>query len=200
MRRGAVSKAITDTCLLCEVYSWYQRTREHHGLVEADPALVLSHLALGSQRGWLRLRHGGGVIEIASKALHEAYLACYPHHGSAAAVAQALRAQYPDKVDDISVAEMLAVARRALERGRPRPPTPEQEAPAPLNEHALFATAGSQSKTLGVFMSKRGDAVKPRPDEVNGELPLMAKASAPSLVIWIRFCRVGITTARISVL
>ncbi len=54
-----------------------------------------------------------------SKALHEAYLACYPHHGSAAAVAQALRAEYPDKVDDISIADMLAISRRALERGRP---------------------------------------------------------------------------------
>ncbi len=55
-----------------------------------------------------------------SRALHEAYLACYPH-GSAAAVAQALRAQYPDKVDDIRIAEMLAIAGRALERGRPAP-------------------------------------------------------------------------------
>ncbi|AUB81923.1 hypothetical protein [Candidatus Thiodictyon syntrophicum] len=38
-------------------------------LVGADPALILSHLALGSQRGWLRLRHGGGVIEIDFSAL-----------------------------------------------------------------------------------------------------------------------------------
>jgi len=40
---------------------------------------------------------------------------------SAAAVAQALRAQYPNKVDDIRIAEMLAIARRALERERPAP-------------------------------------------------------------------------------
>jgi hypothetical protein len=38
-------------------------------LVGADPALILSHLALGSQKGWLRLRHGGGVIEIDFSAL-----------------------------------------------------------------------------------------------------------------------------------
>lgn len=33
-------------------------------LVGADPSTVLSHLAVGSRNGWLRLRHGGGVTEI----------------------------------------------------------------------------------------------------------------------------------------
>jgi hypothetical protein len=38
-------------------------------LVGADAFLVLSHLAQGAQRDWLRLRHGGGVIEIDFSAL-----------------------------------------------------------------------------------------------------------------------------------
>lgn len=38
-------------------------------IVGVDPSLVLSHLAQGAQRGWLRLRHGGGVIEIDFSAL-----------------------------------------------------------------------------------------------------------------------------------
>ncbi len=38
-------------------------------LAGADASLVLSHLAQGAQRGWLRLRHGGGVIEIDFSAL-----------------------------------------------------------------------------------------------------------------------------------
>ncbi len=38
-------------------------------IVGSDPSLVLSHLAQGAQRGWLRLRHGGGVIEIDFSAL-----------------------------------------------------------------------------------------------------------------------------------
>lgn len=33
-------------------------------LVASDPSTVLSHLAVGSRNGWLRLRHGGGVMEI----------------------------------------------------------------------------------------------------------------------------------------
>lgn len=33
-------------------------------LVGADRDTILSHLAIGSRNGWLRLRHGGGVIEI----------------------------------------------------------------------------------------------------------------------------------------
>ncbi|MFB1487359.1 MULTISPECIES: hypothetical protein [unclassified Thiocapsa] len=33
-------------------------------LVGADPSTILSHLAVGSQNDWLRLRHGGGVTEI----------------------------------------------------------------------------------------------------------------------------------------
>ena len=38
-------------------------------LVGADRDLILSHLAIGSRNGWLRLRHGGGVIEIDFSAL-----------------------------------------------------------------------------------------------------------------------------------
>jgi hypothetical protein len=49
-----------------------------------------------------------------SKALHEAYLASYPHLGGSANVSQALRAQYPPKVDEISIDEMLATLRRAI--------------------------------------------------------------------------------------
>lgn len=33
-------------------------------LMGTDPSTVLSHLAVGSHHGWLRLRHGGGVTEI----------------------------------------------------------------------------------------------------------------------------------------
>jgi hypothetical protein len=33
-------------------------------LVAADPAQLVSHLQTASSRGWLRLRHGGGVTEI----------------------------------------------------------------------------------------------------------------------------------------
>lgn len=38
-------------------------------LVGADRDTILSHLAIGSRNGWLRLRHGGGVIEIDFSAL-----------------------------------------------------------------------------------------------------------------------------------
>jgi hypothetical protein len=38
-------------------------------LVGADRDLILAHLAIGSRNGWLRLRHGGGVIEIDFSAL-----------------------------------------------------------------------------------------------------------------------------------
>lgn len=51
-----------------------------------------------------------------SRALQEAYLANYPHLGDIPNVSQALRAQYPAKVDEISIDEMLAVVRRALAR------------------------------------------------------------------------------------
>jgi hypothetical protein len=51
-----------------------------------------------------------------SKALHEAYLELYPHHDSVANVGKALQAQYPAKVENIHVDEMIAVIRRAIER------------------------------------------------------------------------------------
>jgi hypothetical protein len=38
-------------------------------LVGADRDTILSHLAQGTRNGWLRLRHGGGVIEIDFAAL-----------------------------------------------------------------------------------------------------------------------------------
>ena len=58
-----------------------------------------------------------------SKALHEAYLASYPHLGGTANVSQALRAQYPPKVDEISIDEMLATLRRAIARNGQLPCT-----------------------------------------------------------------------------
>lgn len=51
-----------------------------------------------------------------SQATQEAYLAAYPHLGDIANVSAALRAQYPAKVDEISIDDMLAVVRRALSR------------------------------------------------------------------------------------
>jgi hypothetical protein len=38
-------------------------------LVGADRDTILAHLAIGTRNGWLRLRHGGGVIEIDFSAL-----------------------------------------------------------------------------------------------------------------------------------
>jgi hypothetical protein len=49
-----------------------------------------------------------------SRALHEAYLDLYPHHGTVANVGMALQAQYPAKVDSIHVDEMIDIIRRAL--------------------------------------------------------------------------------------
>jgi hypothetical protein len=49
-----------------------------------------------------------------SRAVQEAYLSAYPHLDSVANVSQALRAQYPPKVDEISIDDMLVVVRRAL--------------------------------------------------------------------------------------
>ena len=49
-----------------------------------------------------------------SKALHEAYLELYSHHGTVANIGTALRAQYPAKVDSIHVDEMIEVICRAL--------------------------------------------------------------------------------------
>ncbi len=49
-----------------------------------------------------------------SKALHEAYLALYPHHGTVANVGKALQAQYPAKVDNIHVDDLIANIRCAL--------------------------------------------------------------------------------------
>ncbi len=56
-----------------------------------------------------------------SRALHEAYLANYAHLGDIKNVSAALRSQYPAKLDEISIDDMLLVVRRALERGRPTP-------------------------------------------------------------------------------
>jgi hypothetical protein len=33
-------------------------------LVNAPPPMLISHLSTASSRGWLRLRHAGGVVEI----------------------------------------------------------------------------------------------------------------------------------------
>lgn len=58
-----------------------------------------------------------------SKVLQEAYLGAYPHHGSIKAVSEALRSQYPAKVDDISIDEMIKVIRRAIARNGALPLT-----------------------------------------------------------------------------
>lgn len=58
-----------------------------------------------------------------SKALHEAYLELYSHHGSVANVGNALRAQYPAKVDNIHVDEMIQVIKRAIARNGKLPCT-----------------------------------------------------------------------------
>ncbi len=58
-----------------------------------------------------------------SRALHEAYLAHNPHLGDIKNVSEALRAQYPAKLDEISIDEMLLVVRRALTRNGQLPCT-----------------------------------------------------------------------------
>jgi hypothetical protein len=58
-----------------------------------------------------------------SKALHEAYLELYPHHGTVANVGKALQAQYPAKVENIHVDEMIDIIRRAISRGGKLPCT-----------------------------------------------------------------------------
>jgi len=51
-----------------------------------------------------------------SKALHEAYLELNPQHASLANVGKALQAEYPAKVENIHVDEMITVIKRAIER------------------------------------------------------------------------------------
>ena len=51
-----------------------------------------------------------------SKVFQQAYLDAHPHLGSLKDVAAALRNQYPTKVEEVSVADMLTVIRRALNR------------------------------------------------------------------------------------
>jgi hypothetical protein len=58
-----------------------------------------------------------------SKALHEAYLELYPHHGTVANIGKALQAQYPAKVENIHVDEMIDVIRRAIGRAGKLPCT-----------------------------------------------------------------------------
>ncbi|MBK1644342.1 hypothetical protein CKO25_06665 [Thiocapsa imhoffii] len=58
-----------------------------------------------------------------SRALHEAYLAHHPHLGDIKNVSEALRSQYPAKLDEISIDEMLLVVRRALMRNGQLPCT-----------------------------------------------------------------------------
>lgn len=58
-----------------------------------------------------------------SPALHEAYLASHPHLGDLKNVSEALRAQYPTKVEEISIDDMLNVIRRALGRAGQLPCT-----------------------------------------------------------------------------
>lgn len=49
-----------------------------------------------------------------SKVFQEAYLESFPHLGTVKNVSEALRAQYPAKVDDVSIDDMIAVVRHAL--------------------------------------------------------------------------------------
>lgn len=58
-----------------------------------------------------------------SKALHEAYLASFPHLKDVKNVAEALRAQYPAKVEELSIEEMVTVLRQALSREKGLPCT-----------------------------------------------------------------------------
>jgi hypothetical protein len=51
-----------------------------------------------------------------SKVLHEAYLASHPNLGEIKNVGEALRAQYPTKVDDITIDDMLSIIRRSIAR------------------------------------------------------------------------------------
>jgi hypothetical protein len=38
-------------------------------LIGAEPALIIAHLSTASRQGWLRFRHGGGVMEMDFSAL-----------------------------------------------------------------------------------------------------------------------------------
>lgn len=58
-----------------------------------------------------------------SKTFQEAYLAAHPHLGGLEGVAAALRNQYPTKVDQVSVDDMLKVIRRAISRDGKLPHT-----------------------------------------------------------------------------
>ena len=58
-----------------------------------------------------------------SRALQEAYLASHPHLGDIRNVSEALRAQYPAKVEEISIDNMVALIRRALARNGQLPCT-----------------------------------------------------------------------------
>jgi len=58
-----------------------------------------------------------------SRALHEAYLAHHAHLGEVKNVSEALRAQYPAKLEEISIDDMLLVVRRALARNGQLPCT-----------------------------------------------------------------------------
>lgn len=58
-----------------------------------------------------------------SKAFQEAYLAAYPHLKDTKNVGEALRAEFPAKVDEISIDDMLKVIRRALSTPKGLPAT-----------------------------------------------------------------------------
>jgi hypothetical protein len=58
-----------------------------------------------------------------SKVLHEAYLASFPHMKDVKNVAEALRAQYPAKTEELSIDEMVKVLRQALSREKGLPCT-----------------------------------------------------------------------------
>jgi hypothetical protein len=58
-----------------------------------------------------------------SKVFLDAYLAAHPYLGDARNASEALRAQYSVEVEDISIAEMLTVMRRALSRSHQLPCT-----------------------------------------------------------------------------
>jgi hypothetical protein len=58
-----------------------------------------------------------------SKTLHEAYLATHPHLGDTKSVAAAIIAQYPPKIAQVSVGEMIMLIRRALTTGKALPCT-----------------------------------------------------------------------------
>ncbi len=93
-------------------------------------AKFLLHLrADGKEKAFRQhIQTAGGTTEkeiqrlYSSRLVAEAYLKCYPHLGSTAAVGPALRSDFRD-VEDLSITDMLATIREALGKGGKLPCT-----------------------------------------------------------------------------